>query len=382
MQISYTHKIFNTVDELPIEWEILAKNNILFSFAYLKSVQQSMPKNVTCFFIALYQENVLMGIAIAQLINLNLLASFGERDKCIKTLIRNFIFRNFCSKVLLIGNNFFTGQNAFLFLDSANKTQLLSALNTAAEALKNLLNNAGQTIHIMSFKDFSEADLPFFDKSVFKPYTSFCTQPNMIFDIDKNWKTEADYVTDLSKKYRDQYKRSHKKASDITKQKLNLNDLIHHQQTIYNLYFYVAKNAPFNTFFLTKNHFESLKENLHDKFLFYGYFLNNQLVGFNTLIKNGSQMETYFLGYDDTIQREKMLYLNMLYDMIGYSIKKQFSQIIFARTALEIKSSVGAKPQQMTAFMKHQNPFINKFMKYFIGYFEPQTVWQIRNPFQ
>jgi hypothetical protein len=27
-------------------------------------------------------------------------------------------------------------------------------------------------------------------------------------------------------------------------------------------------------------------------------------------------MDTYFLGYDDSIQREKMLYLNMLYDMI------------------------------------------------------------------
>jgi hypothetical protein len=53
-------------------------------------------------------------------------------------------------------------------------------------------------------------------------------------------------------------------------------------------------------------------------------------------------MDTYFLGYDDSIQREKMLYLNMLYDMIAYSINKGFKEIIFARTALEIKSSVGA----------------------------------------
>ena len=93
-------------------------------------------------------------------------------------------------------------------------------------------------------------------------------------------------------------------------------------------------------------------------------------------------METYFLGYDDAIQRDKMLYLNMLYDMIGYSIKKQFKQIVFARTALEIKSSVGAKPVEMTAFMKHENPFINKFMKYFINYFEPKTSWHERNPFK
>ena len=47
-----------------------------------------------------------------------------------------------------------------------------------------------------------------------------------------------------------------------------------------------------------------------------------------------------------------MLYLNMLYDMVAYSIKKQFKTIVFARTALEIKSSVGAKPVAMKGFIK------------------------------
>jgi len=45
-------------------------------------------------------------------------------------------------------------------------------------------------------------------------------------------------------------------------------------------------------------------------------------------------------------QKEKMLYLNMLYDMVCHSINKGFKQIIFARTALEIKSSVGAIPEK------------------------------------
>jgi hypothetical protein len=66
-------------------------------------------------------------------------------------------------------------------------------------------------------------------------------------------------------------------------------------------------------------------------------------------------MDTYFLGYDDSIQREKMLYLNMLYDMIAYSINKGFKEIIFARTALEIKSSVGARPIQMWVYRTYQS---------------------------
>jgi hypothetical protein len=163
---------------------------------------------------------------------------------------------------------------------------------------------------------------------------------------------------------------------------MHLKDIIAHEEAINNLYHHVAKNAPFNTFFLPKNHFQTLKRLLKDNFLFYGYFLDGQLIGFNTLIKNGDVMDTYFLGYDESIQREKMLYLNMLYDMIAYSINKGFKEVVFARTALEIKSSVGAKPQEMFGFIGHSNPVINTKMDKLFCYLEPKTNWQERNPFR
>jgi len=93
-------------------------------------------------------------------------------------------------------------------------------------------------------------------------------------------------------------------------------------------------------------------------------------------------MDTYFLGYDDSIQREKMLYLNMLYDMIAYSINKGFKKIIFSRTAMEIKSSVGAKPEKMIGFMKHSNPIFNAIIPKAFCYLEPKAEWQERNPFK
>ena len=93
-------------------------------------------------------------------------------------------------------------------------------------------------------------------------------------------------------------------------------------------------------------------------------------------------MDTYFLGYDESIQREKMLYLNMLYDMIAYSINKGFKEIVFARTALEIKSSVGAKPVKMHGFIEHSNPVFNYYLPKIFPYLEPETIWQERNPFK
>jgi predicted N-acyltransferase len=252
----------------------------------------------------------------------------------------------------------------------------------ASISIRKELKLAGKNIHITTFKDLYSEDIKEFTIPEFKKLYQFSTQPNMIFKIESNWKTENDYVDSLTKKYRDQYKRARKKAEGIEKRKMHLEDIIKHEDVIYDLYFHVAKNAPFNTFFLPKNHFRVFKEQLKDQFLFYGYFLNEQLIGFNTLIKNGKIMETYFLGYDDTIQREKMLYLNMLYDMVAYSINKNFEKIIFGRTALEIKSSVGAKPVETFGYIEHSSAIINSKMETLFCYLEPKTDWKERNPFK
>lgn len=375
-------KIYTSVSDLPENWNYFAMENIFLSKEYLEVLEKSAPSNMFCHFIGLFHKDELVGISLSQFLDLNKLESFGERDQCIKNAIRNTILKNYCSHILIIGNNMLTGQNAFAFLDKIEKVEILKGLKTASERLKTIFKNQGLKVHITTFKDFSEEEILPFHQAGFNQYFQFSAQPNMIFDIPNQWKSEQDYIDELSKKYRDQYKRARKKALGIEKKKMKLNDIIKHEETIYELYFHVAKNAHFNTFFLAKNHFRVFKEILKDKFLFYGYFLDDKLIGFNTIIKNGEVMDTYFLGYDDTIQREKMLYLNMLYDMVAYSINQGFKEIIFARTALEIKSSIGAKPQEMYGFAKHSNPIADLAFERAYCYLEPKVEWKERSPFK
>lgn len=382
MNSSLTFEIYFSTENFPSNWDSLAKNNLFLSKDYMKILEKSAPKNMQCYFIGLFDNDDLVGIALSQHINLNLLDTFGERDQCIKTMVRNILFKKYSSQVLLIGNNMLTGQNSFAFSDKIDKIIGIQTLKKASEALITILKNKGIKIHLISFKDFSEFETEHFQKADFEDYYPFSTQPNMVFNINKDWNSEQDYINALSKKYRDQYKRARKKADGIVKKKMHLEDIIKNEKIIYELYFHVARNAYFNTFFLAKNHFRVLKEILKDKFLFYGYFQDEKLIGFNTLIKNGDVMDTYFLGYDESIQREKMVYLNMLYDIIGYSINKGFKEIVFARTALEIKSSVGAKPIQMFGFIKHRNALINSKIEKIFSYLEPKVDWKERNPFK
>ncbi|HLF51171.1 MAG TPA: GNAT family N-acetyltransferase [Flavobacterium sp.] len=379
---AFTFKIYTSASNLPSNWDHLAVNNIFLTSNYLKVLEASAPENIACHFIGLFNNEDLVGLALSQFINLSHVSSFGERDHCLKTEVRNFVFKNFCSNVLVIGNNTLTGQNAFCFDEILPVQEGLLLLNKAAKEIQNQFFKKGLNIHLTVFKDFSASDIQHFKIPEFKSFFLFSTQPNMIFEIKEKWQLFDDYIGDLSKKYRDQYKRARKKAEGISKRKLSLEEIRNYNDRIHELYMDVAKNAPFNTFYLPENHFEIFKKHLHDKFLFYGYFIDGELIGFNTLIKNGTDIDTYFLGYDEKCQREKMLYLNMLYDMIGYSVNKGYKRIIFARTALEIKSSVGAKPVKMFGLIKHSNGVLNLFMSKLFGFFEPEMNWQERNPFK
>lgn len=333
-----------------------------------------------CHFIGLFKNNTLSGIALAQYINLNGVRTFADEKKgfCLKS----YFFRKFSSHIILIGNNTLTGQNAYILHNSITEREALQLLNNALLELKQRYKKRKIGINLLAVKDFNEAEWPEFETAGLRGYYKFCTQPNMIFTINNNWDNVEDYLKALNTKYRTQYNRARKKAEGIEKKKLSVKEMQEQRQRIHHLYLTVAKNASFNTFYLPENHFEVFKEQLGDNFLFYGYFLEGKLVGFSTLIKNGPDMDTYFLGYDEGIQREKMLYLNMLYDMVAYAIKKKFRHVVFARSAMEIKSSVGAKAEPVYGIIKHTNPLLNQFMGRLFEYFEPKIEWKERNPYK
>ena len=377
MTTKYTYQIVSESQYLPKGWDSIAQANIFLSTKYLQVLESAAPANMKCQFIGIFNQEELVGIALAQFIDLSHLESYGERDKKLKTWVRNYLFSQFSSQLLFIGNNMLSGQNAFAVKNQTHIPEILQTLKQATFEINQHSKN-----HLTSFKDFMPSDLPNFDQAVFKKDLKFTSQPNMIFEINPLWIEEEDYVKALTKKYRDQYKRSRNKASSIQKRKLTLDEIEDQQEIIYDLYLHVAENAPFNTFYLPKNHFYMLKEKLKDDFMLYGYFIDGKLIGFNTLIKNGKSLDTYFLGYDEKIQKEKMLYLNMLYDMIECGISLKFEKIIFGRTALEIKSSVGAIDTPMFGFMRHSQPLINQFLGQIFNYLEPVTTWKRRSPFK
>jgi Acetyltransferase (GNAT) domain len=379
---SITFKIHNAISQLPVTWNQVAESNAFLQTPYLEVLERSAPTNMQCFYISIYDHNQHIGVALAQYLDLNQLESFGDRDKCFKTAVRNFIFKNFASHTLFLGNNMITGQNGYAFIKSIDFESISNVLLQCSHEIIHFFKKQGITIHIVSFKDFYQDCGSELKKYAFAKLYEFNVQPNMIFELNPHWKSAEDYTNAFSKKYRDQYKRSHKKFEGIEVKELGYEEIVSYEERIYELYHYVAQNAPFNTFFLAKNHFSTFKKQCGAHFKLYGYFIGDSLIGFHTILLNGEVLETYFLGYDEHIQKEKMLYLNMLYNMTEFGIANGVAKIIFGRTALEIKSSIGAKPVMMSGFILHRNKFINRYIGKIFEKLEPTVAWQQRHPFK
>lgn len=385
MAIDY--KIFTDCSQLPNTWDTLANHDIFLQSSYLKALEQSSPINMSWYFVGIFKDEHLAGIAIIQRVQLYLKDMFRiTSNSQWKAVVRSLLSKVLKGNILVVGNLMQTGQHGVYFDgNQLSQTAYIETLLKALDAIKTsikLVDN--KTVRVLLFKDYFEDDAIHQSREQFKQkgFHQLNVQPNMLLKIPSHWNHFDDYLNDLSAKYRTRYKRAVKKLGDISVKELELEDIHLHSKHLYDLYKNVSNNAPFNTFILHEHHFYQLKKELQSNFKVFGYFLNGNLVGFHTLILNNQQLETYFLGYDETHQHHNQLYLNMLYKMLHFGIDNRFETIIYARTAMEIKSSVGAKAIPMTMYLKHTNGLINSMLKWLFKVMNPSSSWDERHPFK
>lgn len=376
--MSYTFKKYRSSSEIPENWNhVIGQHNIMLSQEYFKTLETSCPENMKCFYIGFFNDNELIGGALLQYLNFIGHKTFQKNETFCN--VKNLVARRFSKNVMILGNNMLTGQNGFYF--DVSKITIEKVIPLLDEAVHEMQRQEGKTSLII-YKDYQESFIKYFQGKNHQSFYKFSVQPNMILRLQKNWLTFDDYLNAFSTKYRTRAKSAKKKIVSIEKFEMNLHDIKIHQKQMNILYQNVAENAPFNTFFLSENHFESMKESLKENFKVYGYYLNENLIGFYTLILNHRDIDTYFLGYDRELQKEKQIYLNMLLDMVAFGINEKFNRIIFGRTALEIKSTIGAEPVEIFGLIKHNNLLINRFIQNIFKSVNPTVEWIQRKPFK
>ncbi len=382
-----TYRIYNSFNEFPDSWKHITEHDIFLQPNYFAALEVASPKNIQFYYVGVFNNDALVGVAVVQRVQLYLDDMFRKTEvSCLKEAFKSIISKIVKGNILVVGNLMHTGQHGVFYqTNSISQTDYLNLVFEALEDLKNRIKvTQKKTIRAIMLKDFFETDVIHKNKAFFlsQKFHHVYVQPNMMMLVNPDWLKMEDYVANLNKKYKNRYKRAKKKLGKITSSELDLKAIEMHSEALYQLYLNVSNNAKFNTFVLPQNHFYYLKLKLKESFRVFGYYLDDELIGFYTLILNGNDLETYFLGYDTIHQYPNQLYLNMLYDMAQFAIENKFSNIVYARTAMEIKSSVGAKPERMSVYIKHTNGFINAILKQIFKLMNPTQNWEERHPFK
>jgi len=96
----------------------------------------------------------------------------------------------------------------------------------------------------------------------------------------------------------------------------------------------------------------------------------------------GEKMDSHFIGFNKSLNGKYQIYLNILLDLVKDAIEEEAISLYYFRTALEIKSSVGAEPYDMSCYFRHTNPMINRLVRYPFKSFVPTQNWKQRHPFK
>lgn len=381
----YELEVFDTINAISGFWDVAMRNEDVFlSVDYFKSLEKCCPEGLVQKYVLLWENEDVIALFPIQLSSFEAQESIKNADGKDSSKLRKSLAK--CVRVngLVAGNMIVSGEYMFRFLaegfSAKEKFELLEKVLTKCTEY---YQKESVPINVVFTKDIPikrKIDAIGVKNSKF---SSFTVEPLMVFHVKEEWKHFSDYLAELTSKYRVRAKRAFKKSAHLSSRELSLEEVESRVDEYFPLYMNVYEGLNFSLFKLPRKYFVSLKKHLGDKFRFYVMEDGEgKIRGFYTTIDNRGELHAHFLGYDKETNRTSQLYLTMLYKMVGYGIEGGYQLIDFGRTALEIKSSVGAVAHHYELYLKHTNSIANFFIGSVINILNKKTDWEARHPFK
>lgn len=388
----FSFSLFDKAELIPTQdWEAISRNKTTFlEKEYLKIVERGEYTKLMCRYVLVYHHKKPCGIIYYQIVDFKA-EVFGElmnqQVESLKSTRMNLFERYVDSnkkEVLLrlftCGNNLISGEYGFLFdkkIEAAEAHELLLKITDLVSKEEKLRG----TISAILLKDFYK---PLEPEKLFtcEKYSRFFVEPNMIVSIPETVNSLTEYIELFSKKYRNRAKSIFKNREGIKQQVLSAEEIKHYEADMYRLYEGIFDNAKFKLIKLPHDYFSAVKTIYGDKFTVNGFFYENTLIAFgSSFVMEDGSLEAHYIGFDYSLNNQFDLYQNLLYCAINEAIKHKCKMVNLGRTAAEIKTTVGAKPEDLVCYIKPQNTISKLIQKPFISFLQPAE-WIPRNPFK
>lgn len=372
-----------------VQWDELPSRSVLLSSKYLETLEQYHPENMSFRYVIVFKSNKPVAGFYFQLLPFNAadrlnLESVPKDNlfSCFYRHLKKLVARKVDFVTLICGNLLATGPFGFTYSSVISYEKLQDLFNQVLRTLfqhVELIDHASVCLlkELPLTEKFDDSD-----ESKLKYFHPFFIQPTMVLPISDKWQTLEDYLNDLQSKYRLRVRKALHASQNIEHREFDIQELKMYQDKIYDLYFNTADGSDFNLVNLNKEYFLRLKESLGDKYHVIGCFKNQELIAFYSFFNDAPELLGHFLGTMKENNLIYQVYLNILIRFISHGIEGKYKTINLARTAIEIKSSVGAVPIEMLCYLTHRNKIYNAFVPNLIKYLKPEEKYVIRQPFK
>jgi hypothetical protein len=361
-----TFNLYDSIHDMEELWDSLPFKSCFLRSDYLKTLEAYRPVNMNFRYALVIREESIIAGFYFQLIPFNaadrLQLENVPKDNlfsCFYRHLKKLVAKRVDFVTLICGNLLATGPYGFIKSNSITSEELQGVFS---QLIRTLFQKPSLIAHASvclvkelpiteRFSTNGNSDLNYFHP--------FLVQPSMILHVSKTWTELKDYLEDLQSKYRLRIRKAIVAAKDLRHIELGLEELKMYQKEIHSLYLNTADGSDFNLIRLHESYFLQLKESLGNRYRLFAFFKDDTIIAFYSFIDDQTELMGHFLGTMKENNLKYQVYMNILIKYIEHGIKGHFKTINLARTALEIKSSVGAVPVEMICYLTHRNKMYN-----------------------
>ncbi len=385
----YTAEIYNGIAAVPqaLWQQVVPQGHTFLHYDYLTAFEASCSHNVGFRYVVFRKNGRLAGVATFQIVLFdgnNIGNEESRKQQGWWANMLNSMVNRMKMRLLVLGNTFMTGEYGWYFTDVKvpGQEELLALQSSIAQLVQQAKQDA-RPISGVLVKDVFLENLGALPQLQQAGYLQFPVQPDMILDVDPMWKSFDDYLAAMTSKYRVRMRKAIKDMARVEVRPMTLAEVEASMPEMERLYQEIINTTSFKMATFDLGHVPNLVRTLPaEQFWVEGFWLDGKLIAFISLYKHQGQLVAGMMGMDRAMQKSFDLYLNVLLLVARRAIEHQVKQAVYGRTAMEIKSSVGAKPHDMYLYTRHKSNWKSRILLPIVKLLSTNKPWHQRNPFK
>ena len=266
-------------------------------------------------------------------------------------------------RMLVCGNLLAAGPHGVAFAEGEDPAQLWPVVEEAIYRIRRSTRLFGDSDLVM-IKDLTDDQIDAAAALRRFHFRRFETEPNMILHCKPGWRSFDGYLKDLRSEYRIRIRKTLRNLenSGIVFERVGPEQVTAKATEIHDLYLKVHEHQRLRLVTVRPQWIPALAASFGDDFhtVIARQKEGDRLLGFVTVIRDVTRAHGLYIGFDKATAAKRIpLYLGLVYAGVGQGIEMGAEQIILGRTALGPKAQIGARPQAMYGYLRHQNPTLN-----------------------